>query len=237
MRQTILVALACLVGACSGGKGSTSDSAGGAVATPLASAPTLADSGAASTALPRAVADVGTYGEDLYDQAKSGHWDKARSAMDSLEAAARSLPGNARISSERRELTGLLDTLRTAVAGKQGAAALEESNRVTYLGAKMSIPYRPATPVDIVLLDYYGRELEIWTARKDQAKLRATAEEIRRTWDAVKPEVVSHGGIAAAAKTDALVAKIEAAKSPTEYGKLATPFLDVVDELEKPFTK
>ena len=32
-------------------------------------------------------------------------------------------------------------------------------------------------------------------------------------------------------------ARMAAAKSPADYAKLATPILDVVDELEKPFEK
>ena len=236
MTRTTLIALACLLGACSRGD----RNAGGtdtAVAVTPATARATAASGAGSSAPPRAVADVGEYGEQIYDQVVGSHWDKAKPLMDSLDAAAKALPDESRNAAERAQLTGTLDTLRSALAAKQRDAAAEAANRVTYLAARISAPYNPATPVDVVLLDYYGRELEVQAARKDMPKLKATAADIRRTWDAVKPQVVSHGGAAAAAKTDSLVAKIEAAKSPAEFSRLAKPFLDVVDELEKPFTK
>jgi hypothetical protein len=237
MTRTTLIALACLIGACSRGDSNAAGGTDTAVAVTPANARAAADSGAVSSAAPRAVADVGEYGEQIYDNAAGGSWDKAKSLMDSLDAAAKALPDESRNATERGQLTGALDTLRSAVAAKQRGAATEAANRVTYLAAKISVPYNPATPVDVVLLDYYGRELEVQAARKDIAKLKATTADIRRTWDAVKPQVVSHGGAAAAAKTDSLVAKIEAAKSPAEYNRLAKPFLDVVDELEKPFTK
>jgi hypothetical protein len=236
MRKIIFIALAAAVSACSSKGTSKTDSAAGTIAA-IPSNASPADSGAVSAVPPNPVVDVGTYGEDLYDEAKASHWPKATSYMDSLDAAAKALPNDDRIATRRAELTGVLDTLRRAVAGKQRQATLEASNRVTYLAAKMSEPYKLVTPADVVLLDYYGRELEIWAAQKNQAKLAQTAAEIRRTWDAVKPAVVSHGGAAAAAKADSLVARIEAAKSPAEYARAATPFLNVVDELEKPFTK
>jgi hypothetical protein len=237
MNKTILIAVACALGACSRGDKDSASRADTAVAVTPAPARAAADSGVTSSAPPRAVVDVGEYAEQVYDQAVGSHWDKAKPLMDSLDAAARALPDESRNATERAQLTGVLDTLRSAVAAKQRGTATAAANRVTYLAARISAPYNPATPVDVVLLDYYGRELEVQAARKDMAKLRATAADIRRTWDAVKPQVVSHGGVAAAAKTDSLVTQSEAAKSPAEFSRLAKPFLDVVDELEKPFAR
>lgn len=182
--------------------------------------------------VPTAVADVGTHGEDLYDQAKASNWPRATAILDSLNRSASALT-----SSERTQLEGVLDTLGRAVAARQREAALEAANRVTFIGAKLTEAYRPKMPADIVRLDYYGRELEIWAARKDLARLSTVSADLRRTWDTVKPTEVSHGGTAAAARMDALVARLAAARTPADYGKLATPILDLVDELEKPFEK
>jgi multidrug efflux pump subunit AcrA (membrane-fusion protein) len=97
--------------------------------------------------------------------------------------------------------------------------------------------YNPKMPADVVRLDYYGRELEIWAARNDLGRITTTRDALRRTWHAVKPNVISHGGAAAAARTDSLVARLDSAKTAKDYAQVATPFLDVVDELEKPFEK
>ncbi|MDB4899584.1 MAG: hypothetical protein JWN53_1392 [Gemmatimonadetes bacterium] len=183
-----------------------------------------------SRGVPRAVADVGTHGEDLYDHVKAGNWPTARATMDSLDQSAAAVTGT-----ERVQLAGLLDTLRRAVDAHQRQTALVAANRVTLIGAALTEPYSPRVPADVVRLDYYGRELEIWAARNDMAKLTATSAGLRRTWDAVKPTVVSHGGAVAAARTDSLVARLAVAKRASDYAKLATPFLDVVDQLEKPF--
>ncbi len=182
--------------------------------------------------VPAAVADVGTHGEDLYDQAKASSWTKAGQIMDSLSQSAAMLKPD-----ERAQLSGTLDSLTRAIAAHQRAAALEGANHVTFIGAKLTEAYHPKMPADIIRLDYYGRELEIWAAQKNLAKLTSTTADLKRTWDAVKSNEISHGGTVPAAKMDQLVARLAAAKSVGDYAKLATPILDLVDELEKPFEK
>jgi hypothetical protein len=231
MRITPLFAFVIAFAAACGTKPNKTDTAvaGGSVGAAIAdhAADSIGNSG-----IPKAVADVGTHGENLYDQAKANDWAKAQISLDSLDLAAKALSA-----SEASEIRGVLDTLHTAVAAKQRETAIEAANRVTFLGAKFTEKYHPKMPADIVRLDYYGRELEIWAAQKNTAKLKATAAELTRTWEAVKPTVVSAGAAAAAATTDSLVAQLGKAKSPADYAKLATPILNVVDELEKPFEK
>jgi hypothetical protein len=229
-----LVLIAAVAG-CSGAKSSgQGDSSATSISKPAANAELTeraADS-VQSVGVPASVADVGTHGEDLYDEAKAGNWVKARTIMDSLDKSASELPA-----SERSELSGALDTLRSAVAAHDRERAVEAANRVTFIAAHLTEAYHPKMPADIVRLDYYGRELEIWAARNDLGKLSSTRDALRRTWDAVKPNVISHGGSTAAARTDSLVARLASAKTAGEYAHIAKPFLDVVDELEKPFEK
>lgn len=228
------IALAAIAG-CGRDRDRTTDSAAGMVHDSAAKA--TVDS-AAAISVPPGVAAVGTHGEDLYDEAKAGRWDKARALVDSLDVAEKTLPpAEPRIRKERAQLAGVVDTLRRAVNTKNRAAALEASNRVTFLAAKMTEPYHPVEPSAVPLLDYYGRELEIWSARGDRAKLSSTVADLRRTWDGLRPKVEANGGGATAKKTDSLVTLIVAAKTPADHARLATPFLDVVDELEKVFVK
>ena len=179
-----------------------------------------------------AVADVGTYSEDLYDQIKASNWSKASTLLKSLESSASQMSTD-----EQGKLDTVLTSLREAVSRHQLERALETVNKATLIAAGLTERYHPTMPADIVRLDYYGRELEIWSARNNMSKLAETVAEIKRTWNAVKPEVVSHGGTMAAERTDKLVAQLSSASSPEAYARIATPFLDVVDELEKPFEK
>jgi hypothetical protein len=202
-------------------------------------ASSTAPTGAAAAAapIPAAVNEVGTYGEDLYDQAKTPNWVAAKAYLDSLHTAATNLPRTDQIQSQRSQLDSAITALDQAVASRNSAAALEAANRITFLSAQMTTPYHGATPTEVLLLDYYGRELDIWSARKDTAKLKQTAAALTSTWNALRPTVEKNGGSVAAGHTDALVARINAAKSPAQYARVATPFLDEVDELEKVFTK
>jgi hypothetical protein len=86
----------------------------------------------------------------------------------------------------------------------------------------------------VTRLDYYGRELEVWAQAKDANKLEATAREMRREWDAVRPSIEAKSATEAK-KFEALVAQVEGAKTPAAYARVATPVLNEVDNLEKLF--
>ena len=70
---------------------------------------------------------------------------------------------------------------------------------------------------------------------QDQAKLKATAVDMRKTWDRLRATVVAHKGPAEAKQFDKLMAQVEAAKSSRDYGLAATTVLEAVDKLEKVF--
>lgn len=188
--------------------------------------------------VPSAMADIGTHGEDLYDAVQAGSWTKASAITDSLGASVTALSGNATIAaSELKQLRDELDTLRSVVSAKQRATALKAANHITYLEARMTARYHPATPAEVSLLDYYGRELDIWSAERNSAKLAQTSADLQQTWNLLRPAVEAHGGAAQATHTTTLVERIASAKSPAEYARLAKPFLDEVDLLENVFAK
>lgn len=245
----LLTSLAITAGAvaCGGGSNGANNTAGNTAAGGAASngsaavaspAPTTASTAPTASAGEMAVTATGTHGEDLYDAVKANDWTKASSIMDSLTASSQLLTGgSAAASTEQQQLSAVLDTLHRTIPAHQHAAALEAANRVTYLAAKMTTQYHPSTPAEVLLLDYYGRELEVWSAANNTAKLAQTRTDLQTTWNALRPTVQSRGRGDQAARTDSLVTRIAAAKSPAEYGRLAKPFLDEVDELEKVFTK
>ncbi len=240
----VTLATGVLVGACSQGSkgaGGTAASDTAAITTPSANAVTPTSGVAASTAgsVPPAVAAVGSYGESLYDAVKAGSWAQASSITDSLNTAVHALPsgGQGSGAEQQQQLAAELDTLHRAIPAKQQSVALKAANRVTYLEARMTAQYRPATPAEVLLLDYYGRELEIWSGEKNASKLSQTSADLQQTWNTLRPAIQAHGRAGQATHTDDLVKRIASAKSPTQYAQLAKPFLDEVDELEKVFTK
>ena len=236
----ITFAAALAAAACSGSPGGTpvKDNADSVAVVPMSKpaanaevAERTADS-AQAVGVPAAVAAVGTHGEDLYDQVKAASWSNAKVILDSLDGSV-----NALKPAEKAQLTGVIDTLHKAIAAREQAVAIVAANRVTFVGAALTEAYHPKMPAEIVRLDYYGRELEIWAARHDMARLRTTAAALGNSWNAIRASEISHGGTAAAARTDSLVARLRSASTASEYARLATPILDVVDQLEKPFEK
>jgi len=208
-----------------------------AVAAPAAPAAPAAAAPAVGT-VPPAVIAVGEHGEDLYDAINESNWPKATAIADSLDASIKALPASdVRLQSQLPALVAVVDTLHRAIASKHRYAAIEAANQVTYHAAKMTEPYQPTTPAAVSLLDYYGREVEIWAAQKNMPKLRETTTAMRAAWNSVRAAVESHGGTAAARDMERDVANVEAATTPAAFARTAKPVLDQVDVLEKVFSK
>lgn len=182
--------------------------------------------------VPSALVDAGEFGENIYDAAKIDDWKIAVEKLNDLRSAVKKLEGE-KISSVELNMT--LQSLEKAVTGKNKNATLEISNKFTLDAANLTAKYNPKVPVEVTKLDYYGREIEIWAGEKDEAKLKQTTLEIRKTWNAVKSKIEANNGKKEAALFEELVKKTEAAKSISDYSKLATAILIEVDNLEKVF--
>jgi hypothetical protein len=200
----------------------------------------LAAQTSATTAPPptaSAIEDLGHYAEDAYDRAKITDWAKERGSLEALKAAAGRLgPAERKDAILARQLDGAISALEKAVSSRDKPAAMREANLLTRLAAEISRPSKPPVPVDVTLLDYYGRELEIWASARDEAKLRSTAADMGKTWRRLRPQVVARGGSGVASRFDALVKAAESTSSVDGLARLATPILDEVDNLEKVFT-
>lgn len=199
----------------------------------------LAAPAPAATARPvtSAIEDLGHYAEDAYDQAKIADWAKGRASVEALKAAARRLgPAERKDTALTGQLDGAVSALDKAVYRRDRAVAMREANLLTRLDAELSRSSRPAVPADVTLLDYYGREIEIWASARDEAKLRATVVGMGTTWRSLRPQVVARGGSAVASRFDTLVKQAESAPRLDTLAHLATPILDEVDNLENAFT-
>ncbi|AFY93031.1 hypothetical protein [Chamaesiphon minutus] len=183
--------------------------------------------------VPTSLTNVGNYGEALYDTAKAGDWTKASANLKLLQQVTGKLPAEiAQKDVARLKLT--TTNLNRSITAKNKSTTLQEANQVTLIAARMTTEFKPKVPVEVTLLDYYGREFEILSASGNKAQLTKTAAEFQQTWNTLRPATQARNS--SEAKTfDAIAARIQAAKSPAEYGRLATPVLDAVDKLEKVF--
>jgi len=182
--------------------------------------------------VPESLSDAGELGENIYDAAKAADWKTAAEKADELADASKAME------TEKVAPPAFADSLadlRKAVTAKDRNSTLLESNRITLEIADAMAGYPVAIPPAIAKLDYLGREIEIWSSAKDVKRLQGTVRDLRTTWDSVKPKVEEAGGGEQAKDFESLVAKAEVARSASEYGKLATPILDKVDDLERVF--
>lgn len=187
-----------------------------------------------NAAPPQTLADAGEFAENVYDFAKAKNWAKAGEKLAGLEKTVNELKAKNLAAPQLVEATS---SLAAAVKAKNEIDAMREANQATFLVADETAKYNLTVPVEVVKLDYYGREIEILAMTKDEAKLKLTAQAIRQTWNAVKPKMEAKGAGKEAAKFESLVAQTEKAASVSDYAKVATPILDEVDNLEKVFEK
>ena len=231
----LIVLLALGLSACSSGSRSetNTNSAGTKMSNAAAGTPMTVN--IKTETVPKSLMDAGEYGENIYDYAKANDWKKAEARIAALKEATKKVRADGKNQPTKVDrLEADVADLDRAVTAKNRQAAMVAANQITRDVAEMSAAYKVIVPVEVVLLDYYGRELEIWAEAKDTSKLQATAREMRKTWDAVRPSIEAKNP-AVAKKFEGLVAQVEAAKAPADYAKVATPVLDEVDNLEKVF--
>src|SRR5882762_6467826 len=225
----LMVFLMIWLSACSSGSQSTANTNKAMTYRTASSAVTTQES------VPTSLANAGEYGENVYDYAKANDWKNANTKVAALKDAVKKVRTDVKNQSAAVDSVDAKGAaLDRAVTAKDRQAAMREANQVTIEVADMSAAYKLTVPVEVTKLDYYGRELEVWAQAQDANKLQATAREMRRTWDSLRPSIETHSA-AEAKKFNALVARVESAKTPADYARVATPVLNEVDNLEKLF--
>jgi hypothetical protein len=185
--------------------------------------------------VPTSLANAGEDGENVYDYAQANDWQNADVKLAALRAAVKQVRTEVKNNSAAVErLDANVAALDRAVSAKDRQATMREANQVTLAVADMTTAYKLSVPVEVTKLDYYGRELAVWAQAKDANKLQATAHEMRREWDALRPAIEAKSQTEAK-KFAALVTQVEGAKTPADYARVATPVLNEVDNLEKLF--
>lgn len=180
---------------------------------------------------------LGEGGENVYDAAKAGDWKAASAKTAGLEKAAQALPPRWKEMANQFRLASSLGRLRSSVQAHRKWEAMHEANRVTLFAARLSRGTAPRVPVEVTLLDVYGRELEVGAMRGDRASLARAQCDLAVTWAQIRPSIEQRGGAKQATTFGALLAQVEKAQTPAQLARLAIPILDEVDNLEKVFTK
>ena len=189
------------------------------------------------TQVPKSLFNVSEDSEDLYDQAFASNWSKSDSALTKISRdTAVLLKTEPSIKKRSAGVAALAVAVKRDINAKDRPAALRDINQMTRLTIEMGAAYSAPIPVEVGLLDYYGRELQVWAVAGDKAHLNSTLGALQATWQRVRPQVVARkGGTKAAHSFDATVARAKSASSPAGTMKVAAPLLDEVDHLENVF--
>ena len=187
--------------------------------------------------VPKSLFNVSEDSEDLYDQAYASNWTKSRAALAKISGDNATLRKTEPSLGKRSDgVAALSVAVKRDIAAKDRPAALRDINQMTRLTIEMGAAYAAPIPVEVSLLDYYGRELQVWAIAGDHTKLQSTLGALDATWQRVRPQVVARPkGAQAARSFDATVARAKSANSPAGVTQVAAPLLEEVDRLENVF--
>jgi hypothetical protein len=208
-----------------------------AATTPATATTTVATTTQPALPAPAAATEeIGHDAENLYDWARASDWTKAQADLAALKTAVANLKSTGQVA-DLRGAEEVLATIDKAVQARDARTLMHAANEMTRVAAEISGQFNPQVPVEVTLLDYYGRELELWPEEGNAAKWNETRSRMRETWATVRPALVAKGGNREASQFDALIAKLNGAKTAKDFAASAKPILDSVDALENVFTR
>jgi hypothetical protein len=182
---------------------------------------------------------ISGYAEDVFELAKADRWKRASKKLVALEKIEQSLTNNTHNlgADNVSALTKYTSDLERAISAKSRQDAMTAANKITAIAALIAKPYNQRVPINVALLDYYGRELEIFSEIKNTNKLSVIVTRMHLTWQHLMPLLIAEGGSKDVKKFGEIMKRLETAKTPEEYGRLAILVHDEVDNLEKVFTQ
>ncbi|NVN91728.1 MAG: hypothetical protein HXX11_14160 [Desulfuromonadales bacterium] len=181
---------------------------------------------------------IAGYAEDIFEFAKAGKWKRASKKLTALEKIELNL-ANIVSSIETENLAALTKStsdLERNISARNRQDAMITANKITAIAALSTKSCKPRVPTNVALLEYYCRELEIWSELKTTDKLPVIVIKMHLTWQSLMPLLIAEGGSKNVKKFSEIMKHLDAAKTPEEFGYLAISVLDEVDNLEKVFT-
>ena len=142
----------------------------------------------------------------MYTPALRGDWPTASERLKILNEAVTDLPTQLGKPDLVQQLRGRLPALRRAVHDHQSVVAATNANWVARLADEIGSAYDTTLPLDIRLLGFFGRSLEIDGVQRGP-RTNADLADLHTVWRRVEDSVLQHNGTDAARQfSDALVA-------------------------------
>ncbi len=205
--------------------------------------PAIAVPAAAATVIPAAdrpplaLPDIASAAEEIFDEARTSRWNDAGVSLKALKDAAADLRTLALKADLVKQLHSRIAELQRSVQARRRVSSMDAANGVTHIVADLASPYQTKVPYQIVLLGYYGRQLDLGLAAS-RPSLRAQAmAELRQTWNATERSVLQRGDADDARRFTDIVVQLEGAKQPADMVAQVRAERAAAKRLEKIFTR
>jgi hypothetical protein len=177
--------------------------------------------------------------EDIFTLALGGKMERVGKKLDTLKknAAAFAYVQDEASSILLPRLGRTIADLERALATKNRLDTMRFSNRITLIAATVAVPFRPSVPTEVSLLDYNGRELEIWSEVKKMDKLSGIVIRMHLAWQTLMPKLIEQNRIKELRRFSDLMGHLELARAPEDYSRLSRQVLAETDVLKAIFLK
>jgi hypothetical protein len=191
------------------------------------------------TAVQVEIETLSGYAEDIYDLAKVNKWNKIGKKLIELKKSEKSLNliRNEENDFYSQRLRKKIEDLEQAISAKNRRETMQISNNITLLEVAVMGQFKLRVPTDVMVLDYCGRELEILSEEKDIERLFNLVVRMHLIWQNLIPQLIQKGATKEIKNFSEIMKRLEIAKTPEEFNRLAKQVLDEVDNLEKVFKK
>jgi hypothetical protein len=184
---------------------------------------------------PAALTAVGESAEALFDAALASQWPAAATQLQALNEAAAQLPPDLPKADLVAQLRSRIEEVKQSATARSRVATMDIANSITRLVADVSAAFQTEVPIGVVMLDYYGRQLELGIAAGRPSTLTQATADLRQQWDRIEPEILRRGHADEAKRFTDLVVQLEGARRRADFAAPTHAELEAVDRLETIF--
>jgi hypothetical protein len=176
---------------------------------------------------------------DIYEKTEANHWKHLDKKMNSIVKIEQLLPS---VTPEKdmsyyKNLMGVTSELERAIASQDRIVAMKSANKVMILGASLAEAHSSPVPINVAVIAYCGRKLEILSETENVLDLSDTVAKLHLSWQQLIPLVTAYGGLKEVKRFAEIMKRLESAKTPDEYGRLASSVVEEINIIEKIFKK
>ena len=177
--------------------------------------------------------------EELFALALAGKLERAGKKLDALKknAAVFDYIQDESSSILLPRLGRTIADLEKSIVARNRLDTMRYSNRITLIAATVAVPFKPCLPTEVSLLDYSGRELEIWSEEKRTEKLSGIVIRMHLAWQTLMPKLIEQNGIRELRRFSDIMGHLELARLPEDYGRLSRQVLAETDAMKSIFVK